>query len=91
LLAKCASYRYSAGILRGCKEPMGSMPAIMPSPGGGMTMEKVKAMGEVYGDDVLLLIGGAGRKLNSVDPPKRLVSQTLTLEYINPGFEICLF
>jgi len=35
------------------------MPAIMPSPGGGMTMEKVRAMGDVYGDDVLLLIGGS--------------------------------
>ena len=28
------------GILKGCTEEMGSMPPIMPSPGGGMTMEK---------------------------------------------------
>ena len=47
------------GIMKGCTAPMGSMPAIMPSPGGGMTMDKVKAMKEVYGDDVLLLIGGS--------------------------------
>ena len=32
------------GIVEGCRMPLGSMPQIFPSPGGGMTLEKVKAM-----------------------------------------------
>ena len=47
------------GILEGCSAAMGSMPAIMPAPGGGMTMDKVNAMKDVYGNQVLLLIGGS--------------------------------
>ena len=33
--------------------------SILPSPGGGMTLDKVKKMLETYGQDVLLLVGGS--------------------------------
>jgi ribulose-bisphosphate carboxylase large chain len=46
-------------IQRGCTSVLGSKPAIFPSPGGGMTLEKIKIMREAYGQDVLLLIGGS--------------------------------
>lgn len=47
-------------IARGCTRPLpGGVPACVPSPGGGMTLERVKPTRELYGADVLLLIGGA--------------------------------
>ena len=46
-------------ILAGCRAPMGSMPSILPCPGGGMTLERVDAMRREYGDDVCFLIGGS--------------------------------
>ena len=46
-------------INTGCTRPMGNLPAILPSPGGGMTLEKIAQMREVYGPDLLLLIGGS--------------------------------
>ena len=47
-----------ARISQSCLTPMGSYPSIFPSPGGGMTMEKVPDMLELYGNDVLFLMGG---------------------------------
>ena len=47
------------GILSGSRRPMGTYPTIFPSPGGGMTLERVAAMNEVYGEDIMLLIGGS--------------------------------
>ena len=38
---------------------MGTFPSIFPTPGGGMTMERVAKMKEVFGDDICLLIGGS--------------------------------
>lgn len=46
-------------INAGCTRPMGKLPAILPSPGGGMTLERIAQMREVYGPDLLLLIGGS--------------------------------
>lgn len=46
-------------INAGCTRPMGKLPAIFPSPGGGMTLERIAQMREVYGPDLLLLIGGS--------------------------------
>ena len=53
------SERECLDILEGSRRRMGSMPAILPCPGGGMTMEKVKTMRESYGEDVCFLIGGS--------------------------------
>ena len=47
------------GILHGSRREMGAFPSIFPSPGGGMTLERVAAMNEVYGEDIMLLIGGS--------------------------------
>ena len=42
-----------------CQEKMGHYPAIFPTPGGGMTLEKIPDMLALYGNDVMFLIGGA--------------------------------
>jgi ribulose-bisphosphate carboxylase large chain len=50
--AECASISKSCRILMGQYQP------IFPAPGGGMTMEKIPDMLELYGDDVMFLMGG---------------------------------
>ncbi|WP_245895394.1 RuBisCO large subunit C-terminal-like domain-containing protein [Devosia submarina] len=42
-----------------CSMPFGSLKPILPAPGGGMKLESVPAMREVYGNDVIYLVGGA--------------------------------
>ena len=68
------------GITAGSRGGMGSMPAIMPSPGGGMTMDKIGAMGDFYGDDVLLLVG---RGLHSFPFQLNLSSSVHRITQIN--------
>jgi ribulose-bisphosphate carboxylase large chain len=51
--AECQSIAVS------CQEPMGTYLPILPTPGGGMTLEKVPEMLDVYGHEVMFLIGGA--------------------------------
>lgn len=41
------------------REPMGGLKGAFPSPAGGMTIEKVGAMVDAFGNDTALLIGGA--------------------------------
>jgi ribulose-bisphosphate carboxylase large chain len=41
------------------REPLGELKPGFPSPAGGMTIEKVGAMLDSFGDDTALLIGGA--------------------------------
>jgi ribulose-bisphosphate carboxylase large chain len=45
-------------IALACVAPLGSLPAIFPMPGGGMTVPRVPELLEFYGNDVILLIGG---------------------------------
>ena len=40
-------------IAKMTKAPMGHMASIFPAPGGGMTMNKLPDMFEVYGKDVI--------------------------------------
>jgi ribulose-bisphosphate carboxylase large chain len=47
-----------AEIASACREPMTGFAPIMPSPGGGMTMDRIPEIREFYGGDVVLLIGG---------------------------------
>ena len=49
------------GIKSGCERgDLENMPSIVFTPGGGMTMERVKTMRQAYGDERLcLLIGGS--------------------------------
>jgi len=46
-------------IATACGAPLGNYPAIFPTPGGGMTLDKVPDMQQLYGEDVIFLIGGA--------------------------------
>lgn len=45
-------------VVNGTKEPMGHIRAIFPSPGGGASLDKIPEMLEVYGNDMVYLIGG---------------------------------
>ena len=47
-----------ASIAQGTLAPMGHLKAIFPTPGGGMGLERVPEMLEIYGRDVIFLIGG---------------------------------
>lgn len=45
-------------IVEGTAAPMGPIQPIFPTPGGGMSLERVADMRQVYGRDVIFLIGG---------------------------------
>ncbi len=45
-------------IAQACREPIDGIAPIFPSPGGGMTMDRVTEIVDFYGSDVALLIGG---------------------------------
>jgi ribulose-bisphosphate carboxylase large chain len=45
-------------IVKGTACPMGSIKSIFPAPGGGMSMERVPEMMDVYGKEVIFLMGG---------------------------------
>lgn len=45
-------------IAAGTATAMGPLPAIFPAPGGGMSLNRIPEMLEVYGRDVIFLIGG---------------------------------
>ena len=51
--AECAQIKYL------CQSPLGELARSWPSPGGGMTLDRLSELTEFYGDDVALLIGGA--------------------------------
>ena len=46
-------------IAEHCCKPFGRLRPSMPVPGGGMSLESVPAMRNVYGEDVIYLVGGA--------------------------------
>ncbi|NJL92951.1 MAG: ribulose 1,5-bisphosphate carboxylase large subunit [Anaerolineae bacterium] len=45
-------------IAAGCSDPLGQLAPIFPTPGGGMTLQSIPTMRDVYGQDVIYLIGG---------------------------------
>jgi ribulose-bisphosphate carboxylase large chain len=45
-------------IAAGARDPLGHLSPIFPTPGGGMTLERVPEMLELYGQDLIFLIGG---------------------------------
>jgi len=45
-------------IVEATAAPMGSIKSIFPTPGGGMSLERVPEMLDFYGPDVIFLIGG---------------------------------
>jgi len=42
-----------------CQAPLGNIAPSWPSPGGGMTLDRLTELTDFYGEDVALLIGGA--------------------------------
>lgn len=46
-------------IAAACRDPSGHGPAILPSPGGGMSIERAADMRAMYGDDAVFLLGGS--------------------------------
>lgn len=54
------------GIVRGTDMVMGPLKPIFPTPGGGMSLDRVPEMLDAYGRDVILLIGG-GLMTSGVD------------------------
>ena len=63
-------------ISKSCRAHMGTYRPIFPSPGGGMTMEKVPDMLELYGNDVMFLMGGGlyGRSPDLVENVRYFLS-----------------
>ncbi len=47
-----------ASIVEGTEAPLSEMKFIFPSPGGGMTLERIPEMLAIYGRDVIFLMGG---------------------------------
>lgn len=45
-------------IVAGCHDPMGKIKPIFATPGGGMSLQSLPALREVYGSQVIYLIGG---------------------------------
>lgn len=48
-----------AQIARACRDPQGHGRPILPSPGGGMSVERAADMRAMYGDDAVFLLGGS--------------------------------
>jgi len=48
-----------ARVNAGLKDDLAGLAPAFPAPGGGMSLERVGEIRELYGDDVILLIGGA--------------------------------
>jgi ribulose-bisphosphate carboxylase large chain len=46
-------------IAQACRDPEGIGRAMMPSPGGGMSVERAGDMVSMYGEDVVFLLGGS--------------------------------
>lgn len=46
-------------VVRGCTDTFNHFSATLPSPGGGMTFDKIPEMVSFYGDDVMYLMGGS--------------------------------
>jgi len=56
-----------------CRSPLGQLAPIWPSPGGGMTIERMPEIIEFYGCDIVLLIGGALHRGDLGNNARRLV------------------
>lgn len=51
-------------IVDGTQTPMGHLKSIFPTPGGGMTMQRVPEMLDVYKQDLIFLVGGGLHRLS---------------------------
>jgi ribulose-bisphosphate carboxylase large chain len=62
--------------MQGCIEPMGDYPSIFPTPGGGMSLARIPELLDLYGNDVLFLVGGSlySRSADLVENAKHFMS-----------------
>lgn len=63
-------------IAQTCHEPIAHLKSIFPTPGGGMTLDKIPDMLALYGTEVIFLVGGAlySRSPNLVENAKYFLS-----------------
>jgi ribulose-bisphosphate carboxylase large chain len=67
-------------IADACRAKLGSIKSIFPSPGGGMTIERIPEISTFFGNDTFLLIGGALHRGNLLDNAKSLRTYVDSLE-----------
>ena len=58
-------------IANSCREKLANIKTIMPAVGGGMTLERVSEIVDFYGNDSILLIGGALHRGNLLENASR--------------------
>lgn len=65
-----------ARIAEGCRMAMGRYSPIFPTPGGGMTLDRIPDLLALYGEDVLFLMGGGlyGRSPDLADNAQYFLS-----------------
>ncbi len=66
-------------VAQACAASLGEIATIFPSPGGGMTLDRVPEMIKVYGTDVTLLIGGALHRGDLFSNARQLVEAVAPL------------
>ena len=62
-----------------CLAPLGSLASAWPSPGGGMTLDRIDELTDFYGIDVALLVGGALHRGDLAENARRLVQSVQTV------------
>jgi ribulose-bisphosphate carboxylase large chain len=67
-------------IADSCRAKLGNMKPIFPSPGGGMTLERIPEIANFFGNDTFLLIGGALHRGDLLANAKSLRTYVETLE-----------
>jgi ribulose-bisphosphate carboxylase large chain len=67
-------------IADSCRAKLGNMKPIFPSPGGGMTLERIPEIANFFGNDTFLLIGGALHRGELLANAKSLRTYVETLE-----------
>jgi len=67
-------------IANSCRAKLGNIKSIFPSPGGGMTIERIPEITNFFGQDTFLLIGGALHRGNLLENAKGLRNFVDTLE-----------
>lgn len=62
-------------IQQHCLAPLGTVAPIWPSPGGGMTLDRIDELLDFYGTDVVLLVGGALHRGDLASDSRALVEK----------------
>ena len=63
-----------------CRAPLGKLKQTWPTPAGGMKLEQIPEMVDMYGDDVAFLIGGALSRGDLATNAKKTVEQVMAME-----------